>query len=174
MKHTFATIEKQVSLELEWLYNRADSDLGERSNWMAMVNVKIQGSTEWKDNFNEHQINTLSKKRKIEKKLNNLTALQQQILFAVFGSYRTTYYFTSTMLTSDTDRQKYLFIYKFFQQLSATAVIICDMPIDKLNELCKQKAANKVQTAYALHHLKQKAEQAYKEAILSFYQSKGK
>lgn len=169
--HTFHTIEKVVESELTWLWLNSYCDLGERSNWNAMVNVKVQGGSEWKDNFNEGIMTALDKKRRIETKLSKLTTLQQQILFAQFGSYKTTYYFTSTMLTSELERQKYIFIYKFFQGLSSTAVLLSGMPIEQLNKLCSKSARDKVQTAYAISHLKQECQITYKETIMSYYRS---
>lgn len=171
--HTFQTMERKVIDDLEWYWNQSDAELGERSNWIDVRNFKFMGSSEWKDPFSIRHMVVISKRRQIVKSLNKLSELQQQILFAQFGSYKTTYYFTSSMPSSDTERTKYMFIYKFFQHMSPTAVIIADMSIEALNDLCKKKAKEKVQAAYVLHHIKQLANREYKLAIVNFYKNRG-
>ena len=160
-------MEKQVQQDLYWLWCLSDSELGQSSNWNAMIQVKYQKSSTWKDNFHEGYLTTLHKRRQLQQRLAQLPQEQQYILFAHFGSYITTYYLTDSIQTGDKERHTYFFIYKQFRELAPTAILLSNLSPTQLNNLCKQP--KKLQQAYSIEHLKQQAKQAYHQAIQAFF-----
>jgi len=83
---TFDEMERICEDDLTWLFCFSTADCGIRSNWEACVSAACFGKTEgFYDNTNSFLLNSVARRRKLEKIFNSLTIDNQNILFASFA-----------------------------------------------------------------------------------------
>lgn len=158
MNHYLRMNKKAVIIteeDISWFYLFSEADCGFRSNWTAMVNVKIFGTTPWQDNTYAY-LDAIAKRRKIEHALLKLPAHQVDILYATFTNIN-----YPAPLT------------KYFSKYTGSAVHCCPEP-NYLYQVCTKLYNSNVSPTEKdfLESIYQIAVAEYDAAITNYYKAK--
>ena len=76
----------RIAHDLDWYFNDAASELGQSSNWDAMVSAAISPGSRYADPFSDARIRAVDRKRQIERTYFDLSLPHQNVLFANHGA----------------------------------------------------------------------------------------
>lgn len=158
MKLTFNNMENLTEHDLVWFFNHAQSDMGIKSNWSAMVSASMFGGAhDFHDSTNSFILNSVGHYRELEKVYKAMDRLNQEILYATFADVHISAY-----------------VQRIFKKLSGTAYCSHLTTPEGLEEACQRISTGKATGAdrTLISKIRIDAQRKYQDCITSFTHTK--